>query len=407
MFFLSCNEQNYSATDSKPNIIIIYADDVGFGDKGVYGSELIPTPHIDQLAEEGIRFTSAYATSAMCTPSRFSLLTGIYAFRLPGAGILSAEVPLLIEPGSLTLPSMLQQAGYRTSIVGKWHLGLGEEVGELDWNEEMAFEFVKRSRLFINENKNNPFFLFLSMHENLVPRIPPPDFIGASETGLRGDSVVELDWVVGQIVDQLDDLDLREETMIIFTSDNGPVFYDGYEDGSLEDHNRHDPNGMYRGGKYIAFEGGTRMPTIVKWSTHIEPETVSDAIISQVDFLATFASLVDAELADDIKIDSQNHLSALLGKSEKAREHVVQQSSDGLALRKGAWKYIESSSRSDWAYDRHNRGNTPLNIESLDSSEYLFNLDEDPGETNNLAEEHPEVVQELTRLLEDIRKGNQ
>ena len=137
LFFHSCNEQNNSATDSKPNIIIIYADDVGYGDISVYGSELIQTPNIDQLAEEGIRFTDAYATSAMCTPSRYSLLTRLYAFRLPSAGILSAEDPLLIEPGSTTLPSVLKQAGYQTSIFGKWHLGLGSEVGGLDWNGQI------------------------------------------------------------------------------------------------------------------------------------------------------------------------------------------------------------------------------------------------------------------------------
>ena len=525
IFILECiseNEADFPAID-QPNIIIIYPDDVGYGDVSAYGSELIQTPNIDQLAEEGIRFTDAYATSAMCTPSRYSLLTGLYAFRLPGAGILSAEDPLLIEPGSMTLPILLQDAGYRTSIVGKWHLGLGSEVGGLDWNseikpgplevgfdesfllpvtndrvptvyvkghyvyqlsdeddplqvrypeeghheyqearfgdyevatfeplvgdlptglshpellrypadaqhsgtivnevsrighmaggqsawwddEQMAFEFAERSMDFIERNKENPFFLFLSMHENHVPRIPHPQFIGASEVGLRGDTVVELDWVVGQIVEKLEDLGLREQTLVIFTSDNGPVLFDGYEDGALEDHNGHDPNGIFRGGKYIAFEGGTRMPTIASWPGQIKEGIVSDAIISQVDFLATFASLTEAEIPDGVKLDSQNLLPAMFGRSKTGREHVVQQSSDGLAIRKGDWKYIEPGNRSDWAYDRHNQGDTPMNIESLSSNEYLFNLADDPGETTNLAEEHPDNVKELHDLLQNIKK---
>lgn len=508
----------------QPNIIIIYADDVGYGDISAYGAKHIQTPNIDRLAMDGIRFTDAYATSAMCTPSRYSLLTGLYAFRLPGAGILSAEDPLLIVPGSITLPGMLQKAGYRTSIIGKWHLGLGSNVGDIDWNDEikpgplevgfdesfllpvtndrvptvyvkdhhvfnlsakdaplqvvypaeghheyqearfgdyedatfeplvgnlptglshpellrypadaqhsgtivngvsrighmdggqtawwddeqMAFEFAERSKAFIHKNNDAPFFLFLSMHENHVPRIPHPQFIGASNAGLRGDAVVELDWVVGQVVGKLDELGLREQTLILFTSDNGPVLYDGYEDGALEDHNNHDPNGKFRGGKYIAFEGGTRMPTIASWPGYIEKGRVSNAIISQVDFLASLVALTDLEIPVDIPLDSQNILPALLGINEKGRESVVQQSSDGLAIRKGNWKFIEAGDRSDWAYDRHNRGITPLNIEPLHSGEYLFNLAEDPGETTNLAEQYPGKVNELRLLLNVIKEG--
>ncbi|MEX0686963.1 MAG: arylsulfatase [Balneolales bacterium] len=511
----------------KPNIIIIYADDVGYGDISAYGSELIQTPHIDQLAEEGIKFTDAYATSAMCTPSRYSLLTGIYAFRLPGAGILSAEEPMLIESESVTLPGVLRKAGYRTSIVGKWHLGLGDRYGELDWNaeikpgplevgfdesflmpvtndrvptvyvsghhvyglnpdddpilvrypeeghheyqeeqfgkeganpstiyeplvgnlptglshpellrypadvqhsgtivngvsrighmaggqsalwddEEMAFEFTERSQRFIRENQKNPFFLFLSMHQNHVARQPHPQFLNTSGVGLRGDTVHELDWVVGQIVKTLDELNIREETLIIFTSDNGPVIYDGYEDGALEDHNGHDPNGVnIRGGKYIAYEGGTRMPTIAAWPNQIEAGQVSEAIISQVDFLATMASLAGADVPDNADLDSQDLSSALLGKSDKGRDNVIQQSSDGLAIRQGPWKYIEPGERSEWGYNRHNLGNTPLNIEPLTSQAYLFNLEEDSQETVNLAEKHPEIVREMDELLNQLRE---
>lgn len=506
-----------------PNIVLIYADDVGYGDLSVYGAEHIRTLNLDQLAENGIRFTDAYATSAMCTPSRYSLLTGEYAFRLPGAGILSAEDPMLISPGTVTLPELLRQAGYRTSIVGKWHLGLGEESVALDWNseikpgplevgfdesfllpvtndrvptvyvdghyvynldpeddslevaypeeghhayqeerfgdydhpvdvhqplvgdlptglshpellrypadvqhsgtiingisrighmaggqsawwddEKMAVEFTIRSQDFIRQNVDDSFFLFLSMHENHVPRIPDPRFLGTSDTGLRGDVVHELDWVVCEIVQTLDELNIRENTLILFTSDNGPVMYDGYEDGALEDHNGHDPNGPFRGGKYIAFEGGTRMPTIANWPGRIEEGVVSDAIISQVDFLATFAALAGIAVPEGTAQDSQNLLPALLGDHFDGRDEVVQQSSDGLALRKGSWKYIARSERSDWAYDRHNLGDTPLNITPLSNNPHLFNLDEDPGETDNLAEKYPERVQEMEKLLQKI-----
>ncbi len=507
----------------KPNIIVIYADDVGLGDISAYGANLIKTPNIDMLAEGGIRFTSAYATSAMCTPSRYSLLTGIYAFRLEGAGILSAEDPLLIEPGSVTLPGVLRENGYRTAVIGKWHLGLGATSGGVDWNgiikpgplevgfdesfllpvtndrvptvyidghrvynlspeddpllvrypeeghhefqeeqfgrdsraayeplvgdlptglshpelliygadeqhsgtivngisrighmdggqsawwddEEMTFVFAEKAEDFIYHNQDDPFFLFLSMHQNHVPRLPNPKFAGSSGVGLRGDCVVELDWIVGEIMRILKETGLEENTLVIFTSDNGPVLFDGYDDGALENHNDHDPNGGFRGGKYIAFEGGTRMPTIAYWPSIIEPGMVSDALISQVDFLATFTSLAGGKLPDDIHFDSEDMLPVLLGKSNKGREQVVQQSSDGLGIRKGKWKYIEPATRSAWAYNRHNLGEpNPMHINPLNSNEYLFDLESDPGEINNLAGDHPGQLKELRELLDSVR----
>lgn len=525
LFLQGCSEEN-NDEKGNPNIIIIYADDVGYGDISAYGSEKIQTPNIDKLAEEGIRFTDAYATSAMCTPSRYSLLTGRYAFRHPSAGILSAEDPMIIEPKDATLPSILQKAGYQTSIVGKWHLGLGRVGEPINWNgeikpgplevgfgesfilpvtndrvptafveghrvygldenndslkveypeeghhdyqeetfgedgeqkesdvpqplvgnlpsghthpdqlrypadaqhsgtivngvsrigyqtggqsawwddKEMSSVYLDRSKQLINESKDNPFFLYLSMPENHVPRIPNSKFEDASETGLRGDAVEELDWVVGKVVEALEEQDLRDETLIIFTSDNGPVFYDGYEDGSLEEHNGHDPSGPFRGGKYIAYEGGTRMPTIASWPDGIESGQESDALISQVDLLSSLGALVGVEISDKDQLDSQNVLSALLGESSEGRDHLIQQSSDGLALRKGDWKYVEAAERSDWAYNRHNIGDTPLNVERLDSTEYLFNLEDDPEETNNLADENPEKLKEMRQLLEEIK----
>ncbi len=524
LFFLSgCSEKEVGG-NTKPNIIIFYADDVGYGDIGAYGAEKIQTPNIDKLAEEGIQFTNAYATSAMCTPSRYSLLTGRYAFRHESAGILSAEDPMIIREDQQTLASVLSKTGYHTSIVGKWHLGLGPEGESINWNgqiapgpleagfdesfilpvtndrvptvfvdgrevyqldeadslrvaypkeghhdyqeesfgkdkeatpkvpqplvgnlpsghthpeelrypadaqhsgtivngvsrigyqaggqsawwddEQMASTFVNKSKAFINEDQDSPFFLFLSMHQNHVARIPHPDFVGSSENGLRGDSIHELDWVVGQVISMLEKQGIRDETLILFSSDNGPVFHDGYEDGALEDHNGHDPSGRFEGGKYIAYEGGTRMPTIISWPNGIAKGMESGALISQVDLLASIAELVGADFPNNDQLDSQNVLPALLGESSQGREHLVQQSSDGLALRKGPWKYIEAGERSDWAYNRHNLGDTPLNVEPLDTNEYLFNLQEDPKETTNLADEYPEKLKEMRQLLQKVK----
>ncbi len=514
------------AKTDRPNIVIIYADDLGYGDLSVNGATKIRTPNIDRLANEGIRFTSAYATSAMCTPSRYSLLTGEYAFRLPGAGILSAEDPMLIRPGTYTLPEMLRQVGYRTAIVGKWHLGLGDTTSALDWNaalkpgplevgfdesfllpvtndrvptvyldghfvhnlkpteeplqvvypaeghhayqeerfgnydspqnanrplvgnlptglthprlqrypadvqhagtivngvarighmsgapsawwddETMADVFTERSKAFIRDQKDGPFFLFLSMPENHVPRIPHPRFVGTSETGLRGDVVHQLDWVVGEIVRTLDELGLRENTIILISSDNGPVLFDGYEDGALESNGDHLPGGPFRGGKYLAYEAGTRMPTIANWPSRIAAGHVSDAIWSQVDLLASLAALTGADVPEGAAPDSQNMLPVILGDQKTGRDAVVLQSSDGLALRQGPWKYIPVAVRSDWGYNRHNQGNTTMNLPRMGDGAYLFNLDSDPNETTNLAEEHPQRVTELDQRLKDLTKA--
>lgn len=486
---------------AQPNIIIIYADDVGYGDLGVYGSELIPTPHLDRLASEGLRMTSAYATASTCTPSRYSLLTGEYAFRNERAQILPGNAPLLIEPGSPTLPAGLGDAGYRTSIVGKWHLGLGE--GDVDWNgaikpgplevgfdesfllpatndrvptvyveghyvyglseeddplrvsysesignlptgmshpellrypadeqhsgtivneisrigwmdggqsawwddEQMPVVFAERAQIFIRETRDHPFFLFLSMHESHVPRAPNPMFIGESGTGLLGDTVVELDWVVGQIMKTLEEQGLREETLVIFTSDNGPVFDDGYDDGAIENANGHRAAGPFRGGKYTAFEGGTRMPFIASWPGVIEPGKVTDAAFSQVDLLATLAALVEADLPEGAGADSHNLLEVLLGRSDKGRDVVVQQGAGQrlFGIRKGPWKLIPAAENRPAFIDRkHNARENPLSTPQVSAGNYLFDLDEDPGETINLAEEYPGKVQELTELLELI-----
>ncbi|MEX0686964.1 MAG: arylsulfatase [Balneolales bacterium] len=501
----SCDRSNeeQNVSNEQPNVIIIYADDVGYGDLGVYGSELIPTPNLDRMASEGLTMTSSYATAATCTPSRYSLLTGEYAFRNQRAQILDGDDPMLITPGSVTIPSLFRDAGYKTSIVGKWHLGIGEE--EVDWNgsvkpgplevgfdesfiipttadrvptvyldghhvynlsdeddplrisydekigdlptgkshpellryladdqhsgtiagdisrigwqdggqsawwddEEIALIMAKRSQDFITENQDEPFFLFIPMHENHVPRAPHPDFVGKSQTGLRGDAVVELDWVVGEVLSKLKELGLHENTLVIFSSDNGPIFDDGYDDGAIENANGHNPSGPFRGGKYTAYEGGTRMPFVASWPGVIEAGSSTDALFSQVDLMATLGSLIGVELPQGSGLDSKDLLPVLLGQSDEGREFVVQQGAGPnlYGIRMGDWKLIPAAAqRPPFLNRKHNERQSPLSTEMVGTGNYLYNLNDDPGETTNLADQHPDKVEELSELLERIRE---
>lgn len=406
--------------DSPPNIVFIYADDLGYGDIGCYGATRIPTPNLDRLAKEGLLFRDAHSPAATCTPSRFALMTGQYAFRKPGTGVLPGNADLIIEPGQLTLPLMLKRAGYITAVVGKWHLGLGRNG--CDWNgtiapgpleigfdyafiipatgdrvpcvyvenhhvvgldpndpiqvsygekigdeptgrehpellkyrfshghdgtiingisrigfmkggksarwvdEDMADVITQKAVSFIESHKDQRFFLYFATHDIHVPRLPHPRFVGKSQCGLRGDAVVELDWCVGQILDTLDRLSLTNNTLVIFSSDNGPVVDDGYHDGAVEHLGDHRPSGPFRGGKYSAFEGGTRVPMIVRWPNKIAAGTKSDALVCHIDFLASFAALVGQSLPEDVAIDSVNVLPALLGKTQVGREELVEQ----------------------------------------------------------------------------------
>jgi arylsulfatase A-like enzyme len=479
----------------KPNIIVIYADDVGYGDLGCYGAEVIDTPNLDALAAGGIRFTAGYATASTCTPSRYSLLTGEYPFRNQKAEILPGNAPLIIDPAKPTIPSVLKTVGYTTGLVGKWHLGLGLATEPLDWNgdikpgppqlgfdysfhmaatgdrvptvyiengrihgldpadpvtvsyeqqvgddptglshphllkqqadeqhaktivdgtsrigwmtggnsarwtdEEMPDVFLGKAIEFIESNKEQPFFLFYATHENHVPRLPHPRFHGATPLGVRGDAVVQLDWSVGRIVEILQENELLENTLIVFSSDNGPVLFDGYCDGGLEMNGDHQAAGPWRGGKYSAWEGGGRMPFIVSWPGSIEPGR-SDAIVSQVDLLASFAALTGAGIPDGSAKDSLNLIDLLTGKSDKGRDHVVVQGMTIKAIRKGDWKYLPPGEVAD-------RGGFGEWIRTKISDEgALFYLPEDPQELNNLATQYPVKAKELHALFEAQLEG--
>lgn len=466
------------AMAAPPNIVLIYADDLGYGDISANGATAVATPNIDRIAKEGINFKGGYSTSATCTPSRFSMLTGRYAFRQKGTGILPGDAGLIIDPGKPTLASSLQKAGYRTGVVGKWHLGLGGEGGpdwnreikpgpnqigfdfsyimaatgdrvpcvyvadgrvvnldpadpikvsyqqafpglptgishrpelKMDWShghnnavingigrigfmsggnaalwkdEEMADVFTSQAVRFIKESKDKPFFLFHALHDVHVPRVPHPRFVGKTTMGPRGDSIIQADWQVGEVLRTLDELGLAENTLVIFSSDNGPVLNDGYVDGSAKMVGDHKPAGPFRGGKYSAYEGGTRVPLLVKWPAVIKGGRTSDAMISQVDLPRSFAKLTGTTVEDGAFPDSEDILEALTGKSPQGREFIIEQAANGqLSVRKGEWKFISAGK----------------------AGPQLFNLTEDVAETKNLSEGHPDKVKELSHLLEKIR----
>jgi arylsulfatase A-like enzyme len=477
----------------KPNIVLIYADDLGYGDVSCYGATRVHTPNIDSIAGNGIRFTNAHSPSATCTPSRYALMTGQYAWRMPGTGILPGDAPLIIKPGRVTLPSMLKQQGYRTGAVGKWHLGLGG--GKIDWNGEInpgpleiGFDysflmpatldrvpcvFVENHRVvnldpkdpievsyrkpfpgeptgkhdpellkmrpshghdqaivngvsrigymtggksalwtdenivdvlsskassFIDRNKNEPFFLYYATHDIHVPRMPNPRFVGKTGMGPRGDAIAELDWSVGQILKALERNGLTENTLIIFSSDNGPVVDDGYQDQAAEKLGSHKPAGPFRGGKYSSFDGGTRVPFIVRWAGHVKPDSQSSALISQVDLLSSLATLTGQPLPGDAAPDSMNVLPALLGKSKNGRRQLVEDAGV-LSLTDGDWKLIQPSNLP--------RINKNTNTELGDAPKpQLYNLARDPGEKNDLADSQPEKVDAMIQQLNQIRAGH-
>ncbi len=488
-FIVSGVQSGVSA--ERPNVVLIYADDLGYGDVGCYGAKTIPTPNIDRLASEGLRFTSGYSTSATCTPSRYSLLTGEYAWRRKGTGILPPNGTTLIEPGRPTLASMLKQAGYQTAMIGKWHLGLGRppkpawsgriepgplDVGfdhafivpttgdrvpcvyiedrrivnldpadpvdvfdtnpdgqptgeteraslKMDWirghnqsvvngisrigfmtggmaarwkDEEMADLLTAKARAFITENREQPFFLMFATHDIHVPRVPHPRFRGKTPHGPRGDAVVEFDWCVGEIVAVLEELRLAKNTLVIISSDNGPVVNDGYRDEAVEKLGEHRPAGPWRGGKYTIFEGGTRVPWIVSWPGRVRAGE-SDAMISQVDLprsLTALSGQVD-KIPSGAFPDSEDLLPTLLGEVRTGRDEVVEHAAT-YALRRGMWKYIAPALGRKATPDTKSKsvvGNEPQ----------LYNLKSDPGETKNLAVNEPERVKEMAARLEKIQ----
>lgn len=487
---------------TQPNVVIIYGDDVGYGDVGVYGSKLIPTPNIDKLAQDGLVFTDGHCAAATCSPSRFSLLTGVHGFRA-GVSILPPNAPLSIPVDAYTLPDMFKDAGYTTGVIGKWHLGIGEKGVPTDWNgkvspgpleigfdtsyllpstndrvpcvyldghhvvnldpkdplfvgksqaavdrpgstaypdakqdpesmtyyksthghnnsvingigrigymaggqsalwddESMADVFVKQAKDFITINKDKPFFLYFASQDIHVPRAPHPRFQGKTKLGFRGDAMVQFDWSTGEIMQALEDHGLTENTIVIFSSDNGPVYDDGYDDGTVtkksekEADHGHDGSGVYRGGKYQIFEGGTRVPFIIRWPAGIKPGR-SSALVNQIDFLASFAAMLQVEVPADQALDSRNMLHAFLGNDRKGLPFMIEEAGGRRALRSGEWKFIapvKMKKGQEWKF-KHKAGPEAA----------LYNLDRDPSERKNVIGEYPEKAESMAAQLKAL-----
>lgn len=478
-----------------PNIIIIYADDLGFGDLGCYGGKGIPTPHLDKMATEGACFHNAYATASTCTPSRYSLLTGNYPWRNPCAQILRGDASIIIGNDEPTIPKILAEAGYRSGVVGKWHLGLGN--GTIDWNgeispnptdigfdesyimagtndrvpcvyvkggrvvkldpadplkvvyqkenpfpdvptgrthpellkvhhsdeqhwdtiingvgrigfskggksahwddETMSDHFLGQAKDFISRNKETPFFLYYALHQPHAPRIPGPRFKGATGMGPRGDVIAELDDCVGQLLAHLKEEGLDDNTMVIFSSDNGPILNDGYADQACELAGDHKPAGPLRGGKYSVFDGGTRVPMIVRAPGLVPPGKVSEALFSHIDFPAAFCEMAGVERPSNMSEDSQNLWEVLTLNDPVGRESVVTEGMGAKTVfRKENWVYIPPYEGP--AISPQKGTETGHSMEPQ-----LYDLSADIGQRENLSRQFPEKVKSLHAELETIQ----
>ncbi|MBT3278777.1 MAG: arylsulfatase [Phycisphaerales bacterium] len=474
------------STIKKPNIVIVYADDLGYGDPSCYGSKFINTPNIDKLAKGGQKFTNGYCAAPTCTPSRYSLLTGESPFRNSRAHILRGDAAMIISTKQATVATVLRSAGYTTGVVGKWHLGLGDGKAPIDWNkkitqtpndigfdesyimaatndrvpcvyvkdkgvvgldpkdpilvsykknfpgeptgkdnpelltkmkhshghncsivngigrigfmkggkkalwvdEDMADLFTAKAVDFVTRKskEDKPFFLFFALHQPHVPRVPNKRFVGTTKLGPRGDVIVEMDWCVGEITKALETLGIAEDTLILFSSDNGPVLDDGYKDDARQKNGKHTASGILKGGKYSHFEGGTCVPFITYWPGTIKPG-VSDAVVSQTDYLASLAAMTGATVPAGQAIDSVNIMPALLGESKEGIEAFYQKGT----VRCGEWKFIAGSTKRDGTV-KHSQ---------------LYNLKADPSEKKNVAKANPKVVTKLQAMLKATKAKGQ
>lgn len=480
----------------RPNVVFIYADDIGYGDLSCNGAKTIHTPNVERLASMGIRFTNVHSAAATSTPSRYAMLTGEYAWRKAGTGIAAGDAAAIIRSERYTMADLFRDAGYATGVVGKWHLGLGDETGKQDWNQplepgtdDIGFDysfimaatgdrvpcvFVENDKVvnldpadpiqvsytrnfpgeptgrenpellvmhpshghdqsivngisrigymkggrsalwkddkiaetltgkaveFIEAHQDTTFFLYFATQDAHVPRVPDKRFVGKSGMGARGDCLLEFDWSVGEILETLERLGLDENTLIVLSSDNGPVVDDGYKDQAVELLGDHKPGGIYRGGKYSSFEAGTRVPCIWSWKNVIRPGTVSDALLCQIDWFATFAEMLGINLPEGAAPDSRPMLKAWVGKQKKGRQWLVlQNAQNNLSLTDGRWKYLAPGKGA--AYNKQ------VNIELGNSMEpQLYDLKNDPGEKHDVAKEHPRRVQKLAGQLEKIVDG--
>ena len=494
----------YAAEPAPPNIVLIFADDLGYGDLSCYGAEHVDTPNIDHLASQGRRFTDAHSASAVCTPSRYALLTGRYPFRKDSLWApIFLRAPLAVSTDRLTLASLLKEEGYATACIGKWHLGFGEETPE--WNGvlrpgplELGFDyyfgvpvvnshppfvFVENDRVVgldpsdplvygqnaetreypekmgINQigggraahaeyaddqvgtrlkekavewiveqtepnedGADQPFFLYLATTNIHHPFTPAARFQGSSRCGRYGDFIHELDWIVGEVLASLDETGIADDTLVLFTSDNGGMLNQGGQDAWTAGHHL---NGDLLGFKFDAWEGGHRVPMIARWPDHIPAGSTSDQLISNVDFLATFAAIIDRDLNVGEGVDSFNMLEALTGTpTDPIRDHLViaPLKESHIALREGDWIYIGAKGAGGFTASRigeHGLGGPPAHLltEQVNSDiengrlssdappAQLYNLTTDPFQATNVYREHPQRAEAMRERLTELRES--
>ena len=458
LIFLTHTTATFSADASRPNIVLIFADDLGYSDVGCFGAKDIRTPHIDRLASDGTRFTSFYVSQPVCTASRASLMTGCYANRIGLAGALNHTSKVGIHSDEVLLPELLQQRGYATGIFGKWHLGHrpefsplrhgfgeflgipysndngplhpvvktipslpfidGEKTAELDPDQsQFTRRLTERACAFLDANKDRPFFLYLPHIMPHVPIFASEKFKGRSARGLYGDVVEELDWSVGEVVATLKRLNLEDNTLLIFTSDNGPFLSYGEHAGSAT---------PLREGKLTTFEGGVRTPCLMRWPTKIPAGRTCDEPVASIDLLPTIAKLINAPLPKH-PIDGLDVWPILSGQTNARTPHesLLFFSGDELqAIRSGDWKL-------HFAHDYltvagpPGRAGKPANFENMKPKSIeesgirgiasrhgyevrrlersLFNLKDDPSESRDVAKQNPEVARRLEALAEKAR----
>jgi arylsulfatase A len=481
------------AAQSRPNILLILADDLGYADVGFQGCKDIPTPNLDKLAAEGLRFTDAHSPSTVCTPSRYSLLTGRMAFRTGYRGVfVGVGGPCLIEPGRLTLPQMLREQGYATACTGKWHVGLTfldktgrpvtrggvEGVREVDFSrpipdgpihrgfdrffgtaccpctdwlyayidqdrvpipptapldksrlpdhpyskdcrpglaapgfdlEEVDLVFLRKSQEFLRQHVRSrpgqPFFLFHATQAVHLPSFAAPAFHGKTKAGPHGDFLFELDWIVGELLKTLDELGVADNTLVVFSSDNGPEVTTALH---MRADYGHDGARPWRGFKRDNWEGGHRVPLLVRWPGQVKPGSRSDQTVCLTDIMATCAAVVGANLPADAAEDSVNLLPIL--RAEEAtgpvRDYTLHQTIRlDLAIRRGPWKYLAHRGSGGNDYRVPPLDAWALATDLPNAPGQLYNLDTDPGETKNLYDQQPELVKELRSRLEAARQN--
>ena len=492
---LCCTGPGLCAESGMPNVVLINADDLGYGDLGCYGAVKVKTAHIDQLAREGRVFTDAHCASAVCSPSRYGLLTGRYPLRRNFWGPIPHRSALSIDPAHLTIGRLMKEAGYATACIGKWHLGFGDP--EPDWNGELKpgplelgfdhyfgipqvnsgppFVYVQDHRVlgwdpndplvygkksvtqvwpaksgysqvggaqaahalyqdeligttlrekamaWLKQQQDRPFFLYLATTNIHHPFTPAPQFKGTSDCGRYGDFIHELDWIVGGVLRCLDDMGVRNNTLVIFTSDNGGMLNNGGQDAWSAGHRL---NGKLLGFKFGAWEGGHRIPFIARWPGRIPANSRSNHLISQIDILATLAAIVKRPLPDGQGIDSVNQLETLCGTPRRPlRDHLIisPNHASHLVLRQDKWVYL--AAQGEGGFQQKNAGDHCLGnagalrftgqvnsdihngkIRADAPPAQLYDLEQDPSQTTNVYHQHPELVKKLHTLLLSYRR---